>query len=37
MWSDSLLEYIDPEKYVIQIWTTGSDPSIKKLLSKGFR
>jgi len=42
MWSDSLtqadasLDYIDPANYVVQVWTTGSDPRIQSLLARNF-
>ena len=43
MWSDSLnladasLNYVDPANYVVQIWTTGTDPGIQTLLARNFR
>ncbi|XP_068158521.1 chitooligosaccharidolytic beta-N-acetylglucosaminidase [Drosophila tropicalis] len=30
-------EYLDPERYFIQIWTTGVDPQIKQILKRGFK
>ncbi|CAL4115874.1 unnamed protein product [Meganyctiphanes norvegica] len=42
IWTSSLTEsghadqYLDPEKYIIQIWTTGDDPIIGELLEDGF-
>lgn len=30
-------EYLDPQRYIIQIWTTGKDNVIKKILKRGFR
>lgn len=29
--------YLDPKKYIIQIWTKGDDPLIKELAEKGYR
>ncbi|XP_058459598.1 chitooligosaccharidolytic beta-N-acetylglucosaminidase-like isoform X2 [Malaya genurostris] len=43
MWTSHLTEdpyvdkYLDKNRYIIQIWTTGSDPKLTKLLEKGFR
>ena len=31
------LEYIDKDKYIIQVWTTGTDSTIADLLDKGYR
>jgi len=31
------LEYIPKEKYVVQVWTTGTDSTISDLLGKGYR
>lgn len=30
-------QYLDRDKYIIQIWTAGSDPLINELLQKNFR
>lgn len=30
-------EYLDAQRYIIQIWTTGTDAVIKKILKRGFR
>ncbi|EDW30345.1 GL17874 [Drosophila persimilis] len=30
-------EYLNPERYIIQIWTTGGDPHVKKILERGFK
>ncbi|XP_055533308.1 chitooligosaccharidolytic beta-N-acetylglucosaminidase isoform X2 [Wyeomyia smithii] len=43
MWTSRLTEepyvdqYLDKDRYIIQIWTTGNDPKLAKLLEKGFR
>jgi len=43
IWTSHLTEagradkYLDPSKYIIQIWTTGTDPLIKELLEKDFK
>ncbi|XP_063240349.1 chitooligosaccharidolytic beta-N-acetylglucosaminidase [Bacillus rossius redtenbacheri] len=29
--------YLSPDKYIIQIWTTGADPLIGELVNKGYR
>ena len=31
------LEYIDKDKYIVQVWTTGTDSTIADLLGKGYR
>lgn len=42
LWSSTLtsvsnvVEYLNPEKYVIQIWTEGTDTGVMKLLSQGY-
>jgi len=42
LWTDSLtsadasLKYIDPANYVVQVWTTGTDPRIQSLLARNF-
>lgn len=42
MWTSTLTEspyveqYLDPERYIVQVWTTATDLNIKNLLSKGF-
>lgn len=42
LWTSTLTEnplveqYLSPERYVIQVWTTGSDSTITTLLSKGY-
>ena len=33
----SVDKYLDKDKYIIQIWTTGSDQVIAELVNKGFR
>ncbi|XP_043650719.1 chitooligosaccharidolytic beta-N-acetylglucosaminidase isoform X1 [Drosophila teissieri] len=30
-------EYLNPERYIIQIWTTGADPKVKKILERGYK
>lgn len=30
-------EYLDAKRYIIQIWTTGTDAVVKKILKRGFR
>lgn len=30
-------DYIDKERYIIQIWTTGMDPKVTDILKRGFR
>ncbi|KAL7732024.1 hypothetical protein ACLKA6_015787 [Drosophila palustris] len=30
-------DYLDPQRYVVQIWTKGDDLVIKKILKRGFR
>lgn len=30
-------EYLNPERYIIQIWTTGVDPKVKKILERGYK
>lgn len=30
-------DYLDPMRYIIQIWTTGNDPKIGDLLDRGYR
>lgn len=43
LWTSHLTEkgraaqFLDPLKYIIQIWTTGEDPLIKELLDNKFR
>ncbi|XP_053683247.1 chitooligosaccharidolytic beta-N-acetylglucosaminidase [Sabethes cyaneus] len=43
MWTSRLTEepyvdqYLDKNRYIIQIWTTGNDPKLAKLLEKGYR
>lgn len=43
MWTSRLTEepyidmYLNKDRYIIQIWTTGDDPKVAKLLEKGFR
>ncbi|KAF2358188.1 Beta-hexosaminidase eukaryotic type N-terminal [Trinorchestia longiramus] len=43
VWTSHLTEkghtdlYLDRNKYIIQIWSTGTDPLIKELLEKNFR
>jgi len=43
IWTSHLTEaghvdkYLDPKKYIIQIWTKGDDPLIAELLNKGYR
>ncbi|XP_055625066.1 chitooligosaccharidolytic beta-N-acetylglucosaminidase isoform X2 [Toxorhynchites rutilus septentrionalis] len=43
MWTSHLTEepyvdmYLNKERYIVQVWTTGDDPKIGKLLEKGFR
>lgn len=41
LWTSSLtedpwLEYLDPSRYVIQVWTRKDDPTIERLLSRGY-
>ena len=35
--SEKNIDYLDTEKYIIQIWTTKQDPTIKRLLDKNLR
>lgn len=43
LWTSGLTEeghadrYLDPSRYIIQIWTTASDPQIADLYAKGFK
>jgi hexosaminidase len=42
MWTSTLtqkeyLELLPKDKYIIQIWTTGSDPQISNLLNNGYK
>lgn len=43
LWTSHLTEqgsvdkYLDKDKYIIQIWTKGSDEVIAELVNKGFR
>nr|XP_029725741.1 chitooligosaccharidolytic beta-N-acetylglucosaminidase isoform X1 [Aedes albopictus] len=43
MWTSRLTEepyvdkYLDNDRYIIQIWTTGDDPKIAALLEKGYK
>ncbi|XP_045460912.1 chitooligosaccharidolytic beta-N-acetylglucosaminidase [Harmonia axyridis] len=43
MWTSTLTKkehiakYLPKDKYIIQIWTTGSDPQIDELLSEGYK
>ncbi|XP_073843380.1 beta-hexosaminidase 1 [Musca autumnalis] len=30
-------DYLDKERYIIQIWTTGMDPKVTDILKRGFR
>ena len=30
-------DYLDRERYIIQIWTTGMDPKVQDILKRGFR
>jgi len=34
---DETLQHLDPAKYIIQIWTTGYDKTISRLLHNDFR
>merc|ERR1712080_69719 len=34
---DSITKYIDASKYIIQVWTTGTDPQIGELLRQKYR
>lgn len=42
LWTSTLTEtpfvdeYLNPDRYVIQVWTRGNDASIQNLLSKGY-
>ncbi|CAH0714148.1 unnamed protein product, partial [Brenthis ino] len=43
LWTSTLTDYshvekfLNPKDYIIQVWTTGTDPQIKGLLKKGYR
>ena len=43
MWSnqltnkDNLNKFIDPKKYIIQIWTTTKDPDLANIVKSGFK
>ncbi|XP_063932961.1 chitooligosaccharidolytic beta-N-acetylglucosaminidase isoform X2 [Zophobas morio] len=42
LWTSTLtegeyLEHLSKDQYIIQIWTTGSDPQISNLLANGYR
>ncbi|XP_049544745.1 chitooligosaccharidolytic beta-N-acetylglucosaminidase-like [Anopheles darlingi] len=43
MWTSKLTEspyleqYLDKDRYLIQVWTTGNDTKVKNLLEKGYR
>ncbi|CAH2236695.1 jg20913 [Pararge aegeria aegeria] len=43
MWTSTLTNYVHVDKYlnkddyIIQVWTTGSDPQVKGLLQKGYK
>lgn len=43
MWTSRLTDvpfvddYLDRERYIIQIWTTGADPKVGQLLDRGYR
>ncbi|XP_014364864.2 chitooligosaccharidolytic beta-N-acetylglucosaminidase [Papilio machaon] len=43
LWTSTLTDYshienfLDKDDYIIQVWTTGSDPQISNLLKKGYR
>lgn len=43
LWTSTLTEFthvedfLDKNDYIIQVWTTGTDPQIKGLLEKGYR
>jgi len=30
-------DYLDKDRYIIQIWTTGDDPKVQDILKRGFR
>ncbi|CAG9804653.1 unnamed protein product [Chironomus riparius] len=32
-----LSQYLNNERYIIQIWTTGDDPKVKTILEKGYK
>ncbi|XP_014206316.1 chitooligosaccharidolytic beta-N-acetylglucosaminidase [Copidosoma floridanum] len=34
---ENLLKYLDPKKYIVQIWTTGADATIGRLIKNKFR
>ncbi|XP_042224093.1 chitooligosaccharidolytic beta-N-acetylglucosaminidase-like isoform X1 [Homarus americanus] len=34
---ENILKYLDPQQYIIQVWTTADDPTIGNLLNKGYR
>lgn len=43
LWTSHLTEtpylekYLNPERYIIQIWTKGDDPNVKNLLENGYK
>ncbi|XP_060654600.1 chitooligosaccharidolytic beta-N-acetylglucosaminidase [Drosophila nasuta] len=43
LWTSTLTQdqyiddYLNPQRYIIQIWTTGTDKVIKKILKRGYR
>nr|BAN29056.1 lysosomal beta-N-acetylglucosaminidase [Spodoptera frugiperda] len=43
LWTSTLTDYnivdkyLDKDKYIIQVWTTGTDPQVEGLLKKGYR
>ncbi|XP_065720541.2 chitooligosaccharidolytic beta-N-acetylglucosaminidase isoform X2 [Drosophila suzukii] len=43
LWTSGLTEepfidqYLNPARYIIQIWTTGADPKVKKILERGYK
>ncbi|XP_030375717.1 chitooligosaccharidolytic beta-N-acetylglucosaminidase [Scaptodrosophila lebanonensis] len=43
LWTSRLTEapfiddFLDKDRYIIQIWTTGEDPKVKEILKRGYR
>lgn len=35
--SEKNIDYLDPKKYIVQIWTSSDDETIKRLLNKNLR
>ena len=35
--SERNVDYLDPKKYIVQVWSSSGDPTIKRLLERNIR